>query len=146
MIAPVEADEAWLVVDDGFDMDRSAPEFADVFEDGLSVIEPKIDPDVFVEEVELSSIAEVTVKDIDERPAVIGQLKEQPFLDVSELPAFDFILTRPLVVGEAEESMLPAKILGEECIDEVTSLWIRRTSKIFSRPRPSPWSQFFFAW
>jgi hypothetical protein len=100
VMLPVETDENGLLVGDGLQMDGPTPQLVDVFEDSLGVVASKIDADVFVHEIELLAVTKVRVENVDERPTVVGELKEKTIFDLLEHSAFDLVVLRSLVVGE----------------------------------------------
>ena len=57
----------------------------------LGVVELQVDPEVLVLEVQLASVAVVAVLDPDDRLAEVGQVEQQPLLDLLELAALDLV-------------------------------------------------------
>src|SRR5262249_16755458 len=73
---------------------------------------------VLVAQQQLRAILEVAVLDIDERLPEVGQLEQQPILDLLELAGLDFPVAAALVEAEVEELLLAAEIEREVLVDE----------------------------
>ena len=71
-----------------------------------------------MKQIELSSVAVVPVLDPDDRLTEIGQVEQQPLLDLLELAALDLVGVVLIVVLVTEELMTTAEVDGQEGVDE----------------------------
>ena len=106
----------------------------------LRMVDLQVDPEMLVGEVHLTSVPVVAVLDPDDRLAEVGDVEQEPFLDLLETPGSrSRKFLGLLIILEAENRLCRRQKSGVRKVStNVTSLWIRRTSKIFSRPRPRP--------
>ena len=83
-----------------------------------SVVQPQVHPFVPVRQVQLAAVAVVGVCDVDEGLAEVCQLEQQSPLHLREFPALDRVDLLSAVVGEGEQPVRAAEILGDEGVDE----------------------------
>ena len=84
----------------------------------LRVIEFQVDTEVLVKQIELAPVAVIPILHADDGLTEVGQVEQEPLLDLLELPAFDLVGVVLIVVLVAEELIPAAEILGEERVDE----------------------------
>ena len=118
MIGPVERQQGGPPVDDRLDVHRTGPEAVEVTQRVLGVVELQVDAEVLVLQVQLAAVAVVAVLDPDDRLAEVGQVEQQPLLDLLELAALDLVRVVLVVVLEAEELVPAAEVRRQERVDE----------------------------
>src|SRR5271165_7578433 len=99
-------------------MHRTGPKAVEMTECVLRVVQLQIDTEVLVKQIELSSVAVVPVLDPDDRLTEIGQVEQQPLLDLLELTALDLVGVVLIVVLVTEDLMTTAEVDGQEGVDE----------------------------
>src|SRR5262245_58616944 len=103
MFLSVERKELALAFDHGSQMDRSRPHREQVLQGVLSVVQTQIDSFMPVFEQQFAAVLEITVDDINERLAEVGQAKQQLLFD-----AF------PVAVRDLVDAALRIEVIGEE--------------------------------
>src|SRR5262245_6583572 len=118
MFVSVEGEDDLAILQDRFNMDRTFPKLVQVGERVLSVVRLQLNAAVAVLEEQLAAVLVVPILDIDDRPADVRQIKQQPLFHFVEFAAFDFIIARILVESEGKELVAAAEIEGQELVDE----------------------------
>src|SRR5438874_1796568 len=99
-------------------MYRPLPQLIQVRERVLRVIRLQFDAAVAVFQKQLTAVLIVAVLHINNRPADVGQVKEQPLLDLLELAALDLVIAGVLVEAKGKQLVLAAEIEREKLVDE----------------------------
>src|SRR5271165_5502411 len=99
-------------------MHRTGPKAVEMTECVLRVVQLQIDAEVLMKQIELSAVAVIAVLDPDDRLTEVGQVEQQPLLDLLELAALDLVGVVLIVVLVTEELMTTAEVNGQEGIDE----------------------------
>src|SRR5271157_2299376 len=118
MIGSIKRQQRGPPISDRLDMHRTGPKAVEMAECVLRVVKLQIDAEVLVKQVELSSVAVIPVLDPDDRLTEIGQVEQQPLLDLLELTALDLVSVVLIVVLVTEELMTSAEVEGQEGVDE----------------------------
>ena len=118
MVRSVERNHGRLLVHDGFDVDGAAPDALQIRQRVAGVVVLQLSPLELVLEIQLAAVFVVAVGHVDERPAVIGEARQQLLLDLLELPRGDVVGIIPFVVGKAEELVFVTELRREEGVDK----------------------------
>src|SRR5262249_12247839 len=84
----------------------------------LGVINPQIDAEMLVLQVELAAIAVIGIFHTDDRLPEVGQIEQEALLDLLELAAFDLVHLGLVVVAIAEELVAAAEIHRQSWFDK----------------------------
>src|SRR5262245_24570481 len=114
MIGSIERKERGSTIDARLEVHWARPETVEVAQRVLGMIEPQVYAEVFVLEVHLAAIAVVAVLHPDDRLPEIGQVEQQPLLDLLELTALDLVHLALVVVPVAEHLVAAAEVRGQE--------------------------------
>src|ERR1700733_12239772 len=114
VVCTIKRQQCGPPIDAGLQVDRTGPETVQMTERVLGVVDPKVDPEVFVLHVELGAIAVIRVLHPDDRLTEVGQVEQKSLLDFLKLTAFDFVDLGLIVVPVAKELVSAAKVHGQE--------------------------------
>ena len=106
------------VLQHGLDMDRTLPKLVQVRERVLGVVGLQLDAAVAVLEEQLAAVFVVAVLHINDRPADVREVEQQPLLDLLEFAAFDLVVAGVVVEAERKQLVLAAEIERQELVDE----------------------------
>src|SRR3954452_8918192 len=118
MIVSIERQQAGPPVRDRLDVHGTGPEAVEMTQGVLRMVDAQVDSEVLVQQVQLAAIAVIAVLDPDDRLAEVGQVEEEPLLDLLELAALDLIRVVLVVVLVTEELVALAEVLSQERADE----------------------------
>ena len=99
-------------------MDRPFPQVIQVGERVLGVLQLQLNAAEAVLQVELAPVLVVAVLHIDDRPADVREIEQQPLFYLFKLTAFDFVVAAVGVVTEGKQLVLAAEIEGQKLVDE----------------------------
>src|SRR5262249_43068359 len=118
VVAAVEAQDLALAVDLGHQVHRPLPHPLQCGQRVTRVVELEVDTLVVVAQEQLGTVLEIAVLHIDEGLPEVGELEQQPFLDLLELAGLDLPVAAALVEAKVEKLLLAAELEREEFVDE----------------------------
>src|SRR5690606_37989732 len=102
MFGAVVRKEHGPVIHHRFHMHRATPNLPQVGHNITGVIDTQFHPYVLMTQVKVLTVPELAVFHVNQWPSVVRKLEQQPFLDVRNLAAFDFVMAFTTIESESE--------------------------------------------
>ena len=118
MVGPVKGHQAWLIVDDGVQMDRPPPNCPHIAQGVGGLVQLQVNPLVIVLEQQFAAVAVVGVGHVNPRLPEVRQSEEQPLFDLLELAGLNDVIAPLFIVREGKDLMFLTKLWRQEGVDK----------------------------